>query len=129
MAFVEKSSGLPESYDVIVCGGGPSGWVAAVAEARLGCRTALIERFGFFGGTATAGLVVPISGFFKNGSRVVGGIPWEFEQEMERHGAAFAEMPKGHISVDTEYYKLIAQRMVLDSGVVVYTNSLVSVVL
>lgn len=48
---------------------------------------------------------------------------------MERHGAAFAEMPKGHISVDTEYYKLIAQRMVLDSGVVVYTNSLVSEVL
>lgn len=129
MAFVEKSSGLPESYDVIVCGGGPSGWVAAVAAARLGCRTALIERFGFFGGTATAGLVVPISGFFKNGSRVVGGIPWEFEQEMERHGAAFAEMPKGHISVDTEYYKLIAQRMVLDSGVIVYTNSLVSEVL
>lgn len=114
------------NYDVVICGGGPSGWVAAVAAARLGCNTALIERYGFFGGTATAGLVVPISGFFKNGKRVVGGIPWEFEQEMERYGAALAEMPKGHISVDTEYYKLIAQRMVLDSGVDVYTNSVVS---
>ena len=52
--------------DVAVCGGGPAGFIAAVCAARTGLNVALIERFGFFGGTATAGLVVPISGFFKN---------------------------------------------------------------
>ena len=113
-------------YDVVVCGGGPAGWVAAVAAARQGAHTALIERFGFLGGTATAGLVVPISGFYKNGRRVVGGIPYEFVKTLERYGAAQFEMPKGHVSVDTEYYKLIAQRMVLAAGVDLYTNSYLS---
>ena len=42
------------SYDVVVCGGGPGGWVAAVAAARAGARTALVERYGFVGGMATA---------------------------------------------------------------------------
>ena len=48
-------------YDVIVCGGGPAGFVAAISAARMGCRTALVERLGYFGGTATAGLVCAIS--------------------------------------------------------------------
>ena len=37
------------SYDVVVCGGGPGGWVAAVAAARAGARTALVERYGYGG--------------------------------------------------------------------------------
>ena len=45
------------SYDVVVCGGGPGGWVAAVAAARAGARTALVERYGFVGGMATAALM------------------------------------------------------------------------
>ena len=52
------------SYDVVVCGGGPAGWIAAVAAARGGARTALIEQFGFVGGMATAGLVLPIRVFW-----------------------------------------------------------------
>lgn len=119
----QKEVPIAGQYDVIVCGGGPAGWVAAIAAARGGCRTALIERFGFLGGTATAGLVMPISAFYNNGKRVVGGIPWEFVQELERLGAAQIEFPKGHISADPEYYKLVAQRMVCAAGVDVYTNS------
>ena len=129
MLTITKSVPSAGSYDVVVCGGGPSGWVAATAAARAGCRTAVIERFGFFGGTATAGLVVPVSGFFKNGTRVVGGIPWEFIGQMEKNGAAVLEMPKGHISVDTEYYKLIAQRIVVASGVDIFMNSYISYVI
>ena len=61
------------SYDVVVCGGGPGGWVAAVAAARAGARTALVERYGFVGGMATAALVGPISVF--TDSWYAGGFP------------------------------------------------------
>lgn len=44
-------------YDVIVCGGGIAGVCAAVAAARQGCRTLLLEGMGCLGGTITQGLV------------------------------------------------------------------------
>ncbi len=111
------------SYDTVVCGGGPAGWVAAVSSARAGKKTALIERYGFIGGTATAGYVVPISGFFFNGKRVVGGISWEFVERLEKLDAALVEYPKGHVSVNPEYYKLVARQMLNEAGVDLYTNS------
>lgn len=64
-------------YEVIVIGGGPAGVAAAVSAARQGCTTALLEENGFLGGTATGGLVLPISGFFHKERQVVGGIGWE----------------------------------------------------
>ncbi len=44
--------------DVLVVGGGPAGWAAAVASARLGARTMLLERHNHLGGLSTGGLVV-----------------------------------------------------------------------
>jgi len=120
---VRRDIPVTGEYDVVVCGGGPAGWIAAVSAARGGCRVALVERLGFLGGTATAGLVVPISGFYFQGRRVVGGIAWEFVKKMEALGAAQIELPRGHVSVHPEYYKLIAHRMVRESGVELYTNS------
>ncbi len=52
----------PSTYDVIVAGGGPAGIAAAVAAARLGARTALVERYGILGGMLTSGHVQPILG-------------------------------------------------------------------
>lgn len=115
-----------DSYDVVVCGGGCAGWVAAISAARAGQRTALIERLGFVGGTATAGIVVPISGFYFKGERVVGGIAWEFVERLTQYGAAQVELPKGHVSVNIEYYKVIAQHMLQESGVTLYTNAYLS---
>src|SRR5690606_32978685 len=67
-------------YDLIVCGGGPSGVAAAIAAGRRGVKTLLVERYGFCGGMATAALVNPWSGHEytdpvtgKNGS-LIGGI-------------------------------------------------------
>ncbi|MCW8132479.1 MAG: FAD-dependent oxidoreductase, partial [Planctomycetota bacterium] len=53
---------MTQSFDVLVAGGGPAGVAAAVAAARGGCRTLLVERYGFAGGMATAGLVNPFAG-------------------------------------------------------------------
>lgn len=122
----EKEIKVVGSYDTVVCGGGPAGWIAAVSSARSGKRTALIERYGFVGGTATAGYVVPISGFYFNGRRVVGGIAWEFVERLVKLQAALVEYPKGHVSVNPEYYKLVADSMLEESGVDLYTNTYLS---
>ncbi len=44
--------------DVLVVGGGPAGTAAAVAAARLGARTILLERYNHLGGLSTGGLVI-----------------------------------------------------------------------
>ena len=87
---------------------------------------ALIERYGFLGGTASGGYVVPISGFRYKDKRVVGGIAWEFVERLESMGAALQERPKGHVSVNPECYKLVAEQMVIESGVTLYTNTYIS---
>lgn len=126
----EVPSGVLESrlrkagkYDVVVCGGGPAGFTAAVAASRQGAKVALVERYGFLGGMATMGYVAPISEFAFGGERVIGGIPWEFVQRLEALGGAYVEWPKGNVDFDIELYKLCAQRMVLEAGVDLYMRS------
>jgi hypothetical protein len=65
--------GRPLSYDVVVVGGGSAGTAAAIAAARAGARTALVERHGFLGGTATGSLLGTICGLYLTG----GGEPPE----------------------------------------------------
>jgi hypothetical protein len=56
------------SYDVVVVGGGAAGLAAAVAAGEAGVRTALVERYGFLGGMATAGMVSTICGLYHGSS-------------------------------------------------------------
>lgn len=51
-------------YDVAVLGGGSAGIAAAVAAARAGARTILMERYGFLGGMGTASLVHTFCGLY-----------------------------------------------------------------
>lgn len=60
--MVQFQQHYPSEYDVIVAGGGPAGVAAAVSAARLGAKTALIERYGVLGGMMTSGHVQPILG-------------------------------------------------------------------
>ena len=126
MIEINKKVKITADYDVIVCGGGCAGFIAAISAARTGLRVALIERYGFLGGTASGTYVVPISGFYYKGERVVGGIAWEFVERLEKLGAALVELPKGHVSVNPEYYKVVAEQMALESGVTLYTNTYIS---
>jgi hypothetical protein len=56
------------TYDVVVVGGGAAGLAAAVAAGSAGARTALVERYGFLGGMATAGMVSTICGLYHGSS-------------------------------------------------------------
>lgn len=55
-----RAARLGAQTDVLVVGGGPAGIGAAVGAARAGARVVLTERYGFFGGNATAALVMPL---------------------------------------------------------------------
>lgn len=122
LAF-NKSANIAGSYDVVVCGGGPAGFVAAIAAARSGARTALVEQYGFLGGMATAGIVAPLSVFTYNGKKVIGGIPWEFCERLQEMGGGLIERPLGNVAFEPELYKLCCQRMVLEAGVELYMHS------
>lgn len=69
--------------DTIILGGGPSGVAAAVAAARLGVSTALIERHEVLGGMGTAALVNNFCPAHLDGSRlIIGGIFEEMRIEL-----------------------------------------------
>ncbi|MGN0195398.1 MAG: FAD-dependent oxidoreductase [Candidatus Cryptobacteroides sp.] len=120
---VNRTAKAAGSYDVVVCGGGPAGFIAAIAAARQGARTAIVEQYGFFGGMATTSYVTPISVFTYNGKLVIGGIPWEFVGRLCEIGGAQVEHPLGNVAFDPEMYKLMCQRMVLEAGVDMYMHS------
>lgn len=120
--FAKQISSV-DNFDVVVLGGGPSGIMAAAAAAKHGAKTALIEQYGFLGGMATAGLVAPISVFRYNDELVVGGLPWDFIQRMVTSGGAKVEYPLGNISFNPECYKLTAQRLMKELGVITYLHT------
>jgi len=104
-------------FDTIVVGGGPAGVIAAIAAARGGARTLLIERYGFVGGMATSALVTPISEFRVGGEQHIGGIPLELMRRAAKLGGAELERDSGNWPVNDEIMKLAAQQMLVESGV------------
>src|SRR5437016_14630106 len=77
--------------DVLVVGSGSAGSTAAIAAARAGARTMLLERYGFLGGTSTL-VLDTFYGFYTPGSKslkVVGGIPDDVIAELKKYSACF----------------------------------------
>lgn len=75
--------------DVVVVGGGPAGVAAAIAAARSGARTTLVERYGHLGGMATGGLVILIP-FLSDGTseQQIAGLLQEMIDRLNAMGAA-----------------------------------------
>lgn len=103
-------------YDVAVLGGGPAGIAAAVAAARAGRRTLLIERYGFLGGMGTAAGVTNFCGLHANVfgemHRVVQGVASDLLARIDRLGGLNAPhliLGKSFAQAyDTAAYKIAA---------------------
>ena len=73
-----------ENYDVVIIGGGLAGCGAAIASARNGAKTLLVESGGVLGGQATLGLVTPLDARFTTSGKSFGGIMEEISEETIR---------------------------------------------
>jgi hypothetical protein len=119
-------------YDVVVLGGGPAGMAAAVAAARAGRKTLLIERYGFLGGMGTAAGVTNFCGLHANVHghirQVVRGVADELLQRIDRLGglnqphALFGKTVAQ--AYDTAAYKIAADDLLLAAGVEVLFHAL-----
>jgi hypothetical protein len=112
-------------YEVAVLGGGPAGIAAAVASARAGKRTLLIERYGFLGGMGTAAGVTNFCGLHANVHgemrRVVQGVASDLLARIDRLGGLNApHLILGKIfaqAYDTAAYKIAADDLLTASRV------------
>lgn len=113
-----------EHYDVVVVGGGPAGVAAAIASARNGADTVLIEKDGYLGGMA-CGASIPAFCTYTNGvETVIRGIGLEILEEMKKYSwkSPFYDDKPDRIEgldwvpVDTEVLKRVLDELVLSSG-------------
>lgn len=130
-------------YNVVVAGGGPSGVIAAIAAARSGADTLLIERYPFLGGNGTAGLMTCYNGFRNQrppeALQTVKGIPAEYISELVRlggiadddsypkakHNVASGDLPYC-IGFDPEAAKVASLNLIRKEGVKLRLHSWVA---
>lgn len=99
---------VEECFDVAVVGGGLAGVMAAVAAAREGKKVILVEKYGYLGGMATAGLVYPFMRHTENGSGnpANAGLYFQLLKEIYEIG--------GSDGAESRHYKEEFMKVVLD---------------
>lgn len=124
----EKAKKIPvlEEVDVLVAGGGPSGIAAAIAAARAGAKTMLLERYGCFGGVISQVGVEGFAWYRHENTIEAGGIAFEFEEEALKMGGATPECQSDSQALDAEMFKCVADKMIVESGVIPLLHSFVS---
>ncbi|MFW6367156.1 MAG: FAD-dependent oxidoreductase, partial [bacterium] len=108
---------LAREVDMLVVGGGPAGVGAALAAARNGARTLVVEQFNCLGGVATAGGHGHISKYDESGTgrRIVGGIADEIGTRVVDSG--FGIRNSHGIWFEVEGLKQLLDKMAEEAGV------------
>ncbi len=117
-SFREAARDVPvvERADVVVCGGGPAGVAAAIAAARAGAKTRLLEVNGCLGGVWTAGL---LSWILDAGNKS----SWMKTLLAELHRRGASKAYGGSIGYDVEQMKLLLEETCVAAGVKIQLHS------
>lgn len=112
----QRKTSVMAVTEVLVVGSGPSGLAAALASAREGVDTMLVERYGCFGGNITQAMVESIGWYRHPGTIESEGIGLEFEAEAKKMGGERKEPQSISQVVEADIFKLVADKMVQESG-------------
>ncbi len=104
---------IVKSCGVLVCGGGPAGVAAALAAARTGADTVLLEMQGCLGGIWTSGALT----WIMDGGRKTGVMADILSRLQARKAGRFCR--SNHFISDTEEMKLLLEEMCMEAGVTV----------
>lgn len=104
--------------DVLVVGSGPAGLSAALAAAREGVDTMIVERHGCFGGNITQAMVGTIAWYRAENTVDAGGIGVEFEHRAAEMGAALKDYDGLGQLLDADLFKVVADTLLQEAGVV-----------
>ncbi|MCR4876326.1 MAG: FAD-dependent oxidoreductase [Clostridiales bacterium] len=122
----QKSIPVRESVQVLVVGGGPAGVGAAVAAARMGMKTMLLEKRGFLGGNVTACYVETCNYFMKGTSFAPQGIAREVEEGFDREYPTDDLRPGAPHRFHSEHLKVYLDDFLRREGVQVKLHAFVN---
>lgn len=133
---IDQRGGLSLDADVLVVGGGAAGVAAAVTAARQGARVTLLERYGFCGGGAVAGLSGTVCGMYAATDdrdapprQVVHGFLDDFVAAMEHRGGLAPPVRYGKTYTrvhDPLVWREAADALLAEAGVRVIYHSVVT---